>query len=320
MGSTRSESSSSLNRSQHGQAIFWVNGAQSVHTELKINTGNKKGVYRGINDTYTLNDKSGTLELEATALGYNDGVLKRGDVLEADFEGKIDTTGYYIYGHPDKFEYDYTLKYDNSGLNSALNLLAMAGKIDVFEKNSHYEDYKNTPIGVKKNDLLGEEYIYPKEITENETEDQFLFDCIKQGFAISTKDPSEYNTINDLVKEDGGGIKTLFESIESDYPYQEGIESVCKLLGKYGVSAKAETLEVKGIKEVEKESTEGSETEGGTASTEEENKPTLNREKYDFCVRLAEIVKEGKGCIVTGNGYRFDGEEEKNIETDKEIV
>ena len=181
MGSTRAEGSSSLNKSQHGHAIFWVDGAQTVHTELKVNTGNKKGVYRAINDTYTLGKESGAYELECTVLDYKDGVLKRGDVLDADFNGKVDTTGYYIYGHPDKFEYDYSTKYNNSGLNSALNILAAAGKVDVYENNSHYSDYLSTPIGTKTTDTLETINIYPDSYKIAETEDQFLFDCIKDG-------------------------------------------------------------------------------------------------------------------------------------------
>lgn len=311
MGSTRAEGSSSLNKSQHGHAIFWVDGAQTVHTELKVNTGNKKGVYRAINDTYTMGKESGAYELECTVLDYKDGVLKRGDVLDASFNGKVDTTGYYVYGHPDKFEYDYSTKYNNSGLNSALNILAAAGKVDVYENNSHYSDYLSTPIGTKTTDTLETINIYPDSYKIAETEDQFLFDCIKNGFAISIKDPSVYKTVEDLVAEDGGGVKSLFESTEGDYPYQEGIETICKLLGKFDIAASAETLTIKGTKEVEDKDTtgsgtEGSETEGGTAATEQ--KSELYREKYDFCERLAQIVKQGKGCIVIGNGYNFEGD------------
>ena len=93
------------------------------------------------------------------------------------------------------------------------------------------------------------------------------------GFAISIKDPSIYQTVEDLLAEDGGGVKNIFESTEGDYPYQEGIDTICKLLGKYDIAAHAETLTVKGTKEVEKKDTEtsgteGSETEGGTTETE----------------------------------------------------
>ena len=125
------------------------------------NTGNEKRknglpVY---NDTYTLStvsNKYASVDINVKLLDWNSAVAKKGDEIlttpgfasKAGFESdKV----YSVYGHPDKFVYDYQQEYNNCGVDSCLNVLSIAGVKDIVEVGQTYSSYLTTPIVKVKN-------------------------------------------------------------------------------------------------------------------------------------------------------------------------
>ena len=197
------------------------------------NTGNEKRknglpVY---NDTYTLStvsNKYAAADINVKLLDWNSAVAKKGDEIlttpgfasKAGFESdKV----YSVYGHPDKFVYDYQQEYNNCGVDSCLNVLSIAGVKDIVEVGQTYSSYLTTPIVKVKNQTVYdsetgswktetvETTTYPK--AEAETEHEFLLWAVQN----SPNDSAWYKDIYyDGIPKDGN-IPILGDEEIDDY-------------------------------------------------------------------------------------------------------
>ena len=155
---------------------------------IYTNTGNKKtkiGQYI-YNNTFTVDGDKRTADANVQLLNWSDAISRKGSVL-----GFNECEYVYIYGHPDKWIYDYKQEYNNCGVDSALNILSIAGVKDIVEITPSYAQYLSTPETktVKKYEYNREthqwEYttkevnVYKKAPTE--TEDEFLLWAIKNS-------------------------------------------------------------------------------------------------------------------------------------------
>ncbi len=174
-----------------------VKDNSGIPTTYITATGNKKtSVANNIfNDTYTLDFTKSEAEINAKLLNFDDVVFQSG--------GSVGASGYknvMVFGHPDKFIFDYAQDYNNCGIDSCLNILAMAGIKDVVEVTPEYEAYLGTPITktYKKAVYNQETGIWEtKEVTEStypkrpvETEDSFLLWAVQN----SQNDEEAYKT------------------------------------------------------------------------------------------------------------------------------
>lgn len=168
-----------------------------IDTTYITATGNKKtSVAKNIlNNTYTLDDTKSEAEINAKLLNYDDAVFQNASTVGASGYKKV-----MVYGHPDKFIFDYSQDYNNCGVDSCLNILAMAGIQDVVEVTPEYDAYLGTPITktYKKAVYNQETGIWEtKEVTEStypkrpvETEDLFLLWAVQN----SKNDEEAYET------------------------------------------------------------------------------------------------------------------------------
>lgn len=159
-----------------------------ISTTYITATGNKQTSVANniLNDTYTLDTSRSEAEINARLLNFDDAVFQSG--------GSVGAKGYkqvMVFGHPDKFIFDYAQDYNNCGVDSCLNILAMAGIKDVVEVTPEYEKYLGTPITktTKKAVYNEETGIWEtKEVTETtypkrpvETEDSFLLWAVQNS-------------------------------------------------------------------------------------------------------------------------------------------
>lgn len=204
-----------------------------VSTYIVTNTGNRdrKNGLPVLNDTYTLSTAStmaSPADINVILSNWNDGMGAKGAELAQspgifnNVQLEADKT-YVVYGHPDKFVYDYQQDYQNCGVDSCLNILAMAGKKDIIEVNSSYQQYLSTPIVKKVNKVVWdsesgtwksetvEETTYPK--AQTETEDEFLLWAVQN----SPNDSAFYDYIYENKVPIDSDIPDIYTDEINDY-------------------------------------------------------------------------------------------------------
>ena len=265
MASTNSTKKSDLNSCYVADADYHL-----YANEIWVTTGNLKDsgsrVVNGkydpntkFNNTYTLQTTTGAFEESGRLLNYYD------PVLVDDYT--------YVYGHPDKWIYDIEQKYNNCGVVSALNILSMAGKIDVAAPTKAELEKYNKPYTV----VIGENPITGEKVTETRspkydmtsTEEELTLYAIKHDYAIHSKDLSNYKSVDDIKLEDGGTYTaTVFKEMKL---YHDTTHCVTALLNDFGVKADVfalpivfRPLEEKNVeyKDEEKEEVVGQDDEG----------------------------------------------------------
>ncbi|MBR1942981.1 hypothetical protein IJ843_04530, partial [bacterium] len=95
------------------------------------NTGNVAATATAFHSQYTLSSSSKINNV--TLLDSTEAIIKKG----SDISSKL-TKGndYYIYGHPSKWVLDKQQQYNNCGVDSSLNVLAIAGEVAVTDQNT----------------------------------------------------------------------------------------------------------------------------------------------------------------------------------------
>lgn len=175
----------------------------SIDEWVYTNTGNqsrKKGLPI-LQTTYTLSSSKSNPVINAKLLNWNDVIRLKGNEIrvtssdhDVDLGGSpIDTEAWYeVYGHPDKFIYDYQQKWNNCGVVSSLNVLSMAGVKDIIELTSSYASYLSNPTTTTQTVIewdaesgswvMEEKTVttYPK--AQTESEDAFLLWAVQNSF------------------------------------------------------------------------------------------------------------------------------------------
>ena len=211
--------------------------------EVRVNTGNKKKKAATVvdnkyvsnnifNDTYTLATKSkGAFEETGRLLNYDDYVLVD------------DYTR--VYGHPDKWIFDTKQKYNNCGVVSALNILSMAGKIDVVAPTDDEIAKLGADRKVKEYDDLTGTYI-TKTVKSNvdftSSEELLTLYAIQHDYAIHSKDLDAYKSVKDIKWEDGGTYTA--KQFSETQLYHDTIQCVTSILNDYGVKSSIKSLPV----------------------------------------------------------------------------
>lgn len=199
MATTKSTLTNDLN-----MFISIISDNSGISDCIYTNTGNKKtkiGQYI-YNNTYTVDGDKKKADVNAQLLNYNDAISRKGSVL-----GFNDSEYVFIYGHPDKWVYDYQQNYNNCGVDSSLNILSIAGVKDIVEITPSYAQYLATPETKteKKYKYNKEthkwEYV-TKEVTvlkkqPTETENEFLLWAIKNSKNDETWYLNQYNILKD---------------------------------------------------------------------------------------------------------------------------
>lgn len=175
----------------------------SINEWIYTNTGNqsrKKGL-PVLNETFTLSSSKSDPVINAKVLNWNDVIKLKGNEIrvtssdsDVDLGGSpIDTEAWYdVYGHPDKFVYDYQQKWNNCGVVSSLNVLSMAGVKDIVELTSAYSSYLSNPTTTTQTVIEWDEesaswVMEEKTITtypsvKAESEDAFLLWAVQNSF------------------------------------------------------------------------------------------------------------------------------------------
>ena len=198
-------------------------GANSPLSEWLFTTTGNKDREKGLpvfNDTFTIPASQQELYANGGLLNWDDAFVCDGSSLFGGDE-RILSNEYNIaiYGHPDKWVYDYEQSYNNCGVNSCLNILSMAGKKDIVELTSKYQEYLNT--GIEKttrksvyNSETGEwenqtvtTIVYPKQ--QPITEDAFLLWAVQNSTNDALWSESTYG--------EGGFIKNLTDTDKVNY-------------------------------------------------------------------------------------------------------
>ncbi len=143
---------------------------------------------------------------------------------------------YRVYGHPDKFVYDYQQKFNNCGIDSSLNILSMAGKISLVEPTDEVVAELTKPVTVRiKNKYHDVEYVQvtPSVSTSSNagavsTEELITLFAIQNGYAQHVYDTEYYKTVKDINFLDGGTTKTGF--YDERFLYHYGLYSLPHLL------------------------------------------------------------------------------------------
>ncbi|MBQ9244930.1 hypothetical protein IJ182_01540 [bacterium] len=216
------------NQTIYANHIF-VNTGSMADSDGKVK--NKKYVTGKVfNKTYTLKPTSGSFQETGTLLNYDDYI--------ADDGGRI-------YGHPNKWVYDVDQKYNNCGVDSALNILSIAGKRDIVEPTADVISKYTAPKIVKEIDpWTGEEItktVKPAAVDFTSTEELFTLYAIQNNYCNHSKDVSAYKSVKDIEYEDGGSYKVNISDL--DHLYHDTIERIAALLTSCGV--KSETTGTK---------------------------------------------------------------------------
>lgn len=225
---------------------------------LYTNTGNKKK-NKGLpvlNDTYTLSSGSGSVVVNAKLLDWNQSVVKLG----SDIDGSLNSNQeYHVFGHPDKFVYDYQQDYNNCGVDSCLNVLSMAGKKDIIEVTPTYEQYLSTPIIKTKKTVewnsetktweekIEEVATYPK--APKETEDEFLLWAVQNSNNDRRWYENKYEGVGDVDVPEGEEIKdyTIHAKNYDEYKTIADLESSPTEVGGTTVIHRENILEYWGL-------------------------------------------------------------------------
>ena len=205
----------------------YVNTGNIADYDLKI-SGNKYVTGKIKNTTYTMSTSENNYEEIGTLLNYDDPILiSASNTGGDDTEGQLntDTSIMYVYGNPNKWVYDLNQIASNCGVASALNILSIAGKIDIVNAN---EQKINT--------------LFNNNIDTTSTEQALTLYAIQHNYCNHSKDISEYKTVNDIEYEDGG---TYFENVNpEDHTYHDPLQSIKSILSDYGITSNTVDLDI----------------------------------------------------------------------------
>lgn len=219
--------------------IITGNMADSAYKVVK----NKLQTGRVFNNTYTMttyniNGQSGFLE--AAALRDNNQAMGFwGDEIDSSLQAD---KGYAVWGQPNKWVYDTHQNYNNCGVVSALNVLSIAGAIDIINISKSEYEALTAPRTETTTGEFGQtvtKTVTPK-ITGAPTEDEFTLWSIKNDYCNHTSSISEYKSINDIDENDGGSY--FYDIGAEDHLYFDPIRSVNSILGAYGISSSTQTV------------------------------------------------------------------------------
>ena len=185
---TTNSADKKLNQSVIEGALIEENSGISVLTE--VNSGNEKVDFKKLtfNNTYSLSTTGFKAQANVKLLNYNDALIFKGSEIDGSLDADKD---YQVFGHPNKFIYDYAQAYNNCGVDSCLNVLSQAGKKDIIQITQEYEEWLNTPEIITQNVIVWDEEqgryveevretkVYPK--APNLTEDEFLLWTIQNS-------------------------------------------------------------------------------------------------------------------------------------------
>ncbi len=201
----------------------------NVEDYIYTNTGNmeRKNGLNVLNNTYTCETGENAI-INVKLLNYKDSIYKQGSdvssVLVADQE-------YEIIGHPDKWIYDHRQGYNNCGVDSALNVLSIAGAQEIIQRDTEYQQYLDTPIITKK--IVTEydeeklEYVqkeviettYP--VAKNNTEDEFLLWAVQNSHNDEKWYDDFYENVGDVDLPTGVELKDFCLHSKNDYEYKK---------------------------------------------------------------------------------------------------
>lgn len=175
----------------------------SISDWVYTSTGNqkRKSGLPVLNETYTCSSSKDNPVINAKLLNWDDVIhIKGNEIRVTQYDKDVDVSEtpidenkwYEVYGHPDKFVYDYQQKWNNCGVDSSLNILSMAGVKDIVEHTSTYAAYLANPT-LKKQTVtvwnadtgtwdMKEETVatYPR--AQAESEDAFLLWAVQNSF------------------------------------------------------------------------------------------------------------------------------------------
>ena len=210
----------------------YVNTGNQSDTEGKVVNG-KYVSGKTYNKTYTLSGEviEGEYEEAATLLSYAGGITSKSltqatDEIDSDSNDDVAST-YYIYGHPNKWVYDTKQIANNCGVASALNILSIAGKVDITDIT----------------DSVKAEYADNKDVSLVSSEDYLTLYAIQHDYCNHSKDISLYKSVSDIEEGDGG---TYFVDIGSEqHIYHDTLQSVNSILRDYGVASQTVDYQVR---------------------------------------------------------------------------
>ncbi len=268
-----------------------------------VNTGNmadkSSGVKSGkyvpntrFNTTYTMQNVAtldGKIEETGILRNYNDYMLKEDYV--------------FVYGHPDKWIYDTKQKYNNCGIVSALNVLSMAGKIDIVAPTKAEIDKFSAPkteVVEVYDPITGQVTQTTKTVKPNidftETEDKLTLYAIQHDYANHSRDLSNYKSVKDIKYEDGS---TYFTEVYSEeHTYHDTVQCVTSILNDYGVKSDVKPLTI--------------------IIRPEEEKPVVKEEKAET-YKEKKLGEDGKPIKDENGDYVYHEVEVKNTITDFEV-
>lgn len=256
----------------------------NVGEYIYTNTGNekRKNGLTVLNDTYTCSG-TGDVIINAKLLNYSDAIIKRGDEIPGANGILEDDKEYQIIGHPDKWVYDYLQEYNNCGVDSSLNILSQAGKVDIIQKDTEYQNYLNKPTVTTEYKAVydPETNSYNMEkvttttypIAKTNTEDSFLLWAVQNSHNDEKWYDEKYTNIGDVDLPTGVEINDFCIHSKNDYEYKtvEDLKGHPKEIGGttvlhrdnileyYGVKSEYEAINVKKVAEVGSEITKKSE-------------------------------------------------------------
>lgn len=315
------------NSKDHNLNYYMEEGSENsgVKDWIVTNTGSKKrkNGLPVLNNEFELSSVAGasnTSDINSKLLDWNDAVKVSSDEILASpglssdkvkqivFESWMT---YEIIGHPDKWVYDYSQKYNNCGVDSCLNILSMAGVKDIVERGSSYETYLNTPTVKTKtktyyDEEAGEwktekyeETTYPT--PKDETEDDFLLWAIKNSPNDSdwykktysnTTNQSEYSTV---LGTDDITDYVIHAKNYTEYNSKKDLEEATaeiggttathrnNILNAWGVKSSIHTMQINYLQEIENTSPDpvtSVKYEDGTDGTTKKRITTVTKTEY----------------------------------------
>lgn len=158
---------------QKGSNIFNICEWYDDKSEL-VNSGNKKSKNNSFYDTYVLPKLIANVALR----NYYNGMAIKGEYIDGSLEADKDYT---VYGHPNKYVYDYAQKWNNCGVVSTLNLLSVAGVKNISQLTKADMEHNETVRENMANTPEGEFYSGPSLISKSETESSFTLWAIQNS-------------------------------------------------------------------------------------------------------------------------------------------
>lgn len=322
---------------------YYVDGGSDnsgIEDWIFTNTGNKKrkNGLPVLNNEFELSSvasQTASADINSKLLNWNDVVKVSADVIQSSPGISTDKIKEIVYdpefkydiiGHPDKWIFDYKQGYNNCGVDSCLNVLSMAGVIDIVERGSSYEEYLSTPSVKTKtktyyDDEAGEWKTEKIETTtyptaQEETENSFLLWAVKNSpndsewykeTYDSKKDQSEYSTvlgtddITDYVIHSKNCTEYNTTEDLKEAPTEIGGTTAThrnNILNAWGVKSSIKKMQINYLQEIEITSPDPNTTvkyedvEGGDGSTKKRITTIIKTEygKYGQSTKTTETV------------------------------